>query len=144
MLSGFRDVICMYCLFYTDENRKRAIKPLERATCSHRKRAKKLLEQATCSHRKRAKKLLEQATCSHRVDMNGLSDQSVSSENGTAYLENQNVRIFCHFVEGNSMVGGSLWRGEKSSMAKRKPSEMLDFQGLVVVATGLEPVTPSM
>ena len=28
--------------------------------------------------------------------------------------------------------------------AKRKPSEMLYFQGLVVVATGLEPVTPSM
>ena len=27
---------------------------------------------------------------------------------------------------------------------KRKPSEMLYFQGFVVVATGLEPVTPSM
>ena len=27
---------------------------------------------------------------------------------------------------------------------KRKPSEMQYFQGFVVVATGLEPVTPSM
>jgi len=132
----------MYCSIRSHRNW--AKKPLEQPSRSHRKQAKKPLERATRSHRKRAKKLLEQATRSHRVDVNGLSDQSVSSENGTAYLENQNVRIFCHFVEGNSMVGGFLWRGEKSSRTKRKPSEMLDFQGLVVVATGLEPVTPSM
>ena len=99
---------------------------------------------ATCSHRKQAKKILEQPTRSHRLDVNKLSDQSVNIENEAVYPENQNVRFFLHFVEGNSMIDSFLCRGTKSSEAKEKPSEILDFQGLLVVATGLEPVTPSM
>ena len=117
---------------------------IEQGTRSHRNRAKKPLERATCSHRKQAKKLLEQPTRSHRLDVNKLSDQSVNIENEAVYPENQNVRFFLHFVEGNSMIDSFLCRGTKSSEAKEKPSEILDFQGLLVVATGLEPVTPSM
>ena len=55
------------------------------------------------------------------------------------------LKNHCSDFEMNQLDRRSNADGERVHFqAKRKPSEKLYFQGFVVVATGLEPVTPSM